>query len=124
MYLHKDKTIFKVDELPVERFAESLGLPGAPKIKFLSKEAAKRRKNASRNIEAAEADVMKEKEGSKSDKGTIDDSEESNGEDGANGESGSEGDTSSAGEDDKEVVGEEAPAMPGKAKKVRHKPFR
>lgn len=47
VYLHKDKSIFKIDELPAERFAASLGLPGAPKIKFLSKEAAKKRKNAS-----------------------------------------------------------------------------
>lgn len=48
IHLHKDKSIFKIDELPVERFAESLGLPGMPKIKFLSKEAAKKRKNAPR----------------------------------------------------------------------------
>ncbi|KAL5478435.1 DBP4 [Sanghuangporus weigelae] len=47
VFLHKDKSIFKIDELPVEKFAVSLGLPGAPKIKFLSKEAAKKRKNAS-----------------------------------------------------------------------------
>ncbi|KAI0718427.1 P-loop containing nucleoside triphosphate hydrolase protein [Cerioporus squamosus] len=48
VYLQKDKSIFKLDELPVERFAEALGLPGMPKIKFLSKEMAKKRKNASR----------------------------------------------------------------------------
>jgi ATP-dependent RNA helicase DDX10/DBP4 len=47
VYLQKDKSIFKLEELPVERFAESLGLPGVPKIKFLSKEIAKRKKNAS-----------------------------------------------------------------------------
>jgi hypothetical protein len=35
VHLHKDKSIFKVEELPVDIFAESLGLPGAPKIKFL-----------------------------------------------------------------------------------------
>lgn len=29
--------MFKVDELPINRFAASLGLPGAPKIKFLNK---------------------------------------------------------------------------------------
>ncbi|KAI0942852.1 hypothetical protein AcV7_002148 [Taiwanofungus camphoratus] len=48
VYLQKDKSIFKLDELPVERFAEALGLPGMPKIKFLSKEIAKKRKNAPR----------------------------------------------------------------------------
>lgn len=46
VYLHKDKSIFKVEELPAERFAASLGLPGAPKIKFLTREMAKKRKNA------------------------------------------------------------------------------
>ena len=33
-----------------QRFAEALGLPGMPKIKFLSKEMAKKRKNASRAL--------------------------------------------------------------------------
>ncbi|KZT43393.1 DEAD-domain-containing protein [Sistotremastrum suecicum HHB10207 ss-3] len=46
IYLHKDKTVFDVDALPVEKFALSLGLPGAPKIKLLSKESTKARKNA------------------------------------------------------------------------------
>ena len=50
VYLQKDKSIFKVDELPAERFAEALGLPGMPKIKFLSKEMAKKKKNASRAV--------------------------------------------------------------------------
>ena len=52
VYLQKDKSIFKIDEMPVEKFSEALGLPGMPKIKFLSKEMAKRRKNASRAVEA------------------------------------------------------------------------
>ncbi|KAL1748300.1 P-loop containing nucleoside triphosphate hydrolase protein [Schizophyllum fasciatum] len=55
VYLHKDKSIFKVDQLPVDRFAESLGLPGTPKIKFLSKELAKQKKNASRAVAAAQS---------------------------------------------------------------------
>ena len=56
--MQKDKSIFKLDGLPVERFAEALGLPGMPKIKFLSKEMAKAKKNASRaaaEIQAAAA---------------------------------------------------------------------
>ena len=53
--MQKDKTIFKLDELPVERFAEALGLPGMPKIKFLSKEMAKKRENASRAVANAES---------------------------------------------------------------------
>lgn len=62
VHLHKDKAVFKLAELPAERFAESLGLPGAPKIKFLSKELAKQKKNASRSVAAAQAEVLKEKE--------------------------------------------------------------
>jgi len=61
IYLHKDKSIFKLDELPVDKFAESLGLPGTPKIKFLSKAAVKQRKNASRAVEDAQAQVQKAK---------------------------------------------------------------
>ncbi|KAJ7093905.1 P-loop containing nucleoside triphosphate hydrolase protein [Mycena belliarum] len=61
IHLHKDKAIFKLAELPAERFAESLGLPGAPKIKFLSKELAKQKKNKSRAVEEAQAQVLKEK---------------------------------------------------------------
>ena len=62
VYLHKDKDIFKIDELPVDKFAESLGLPGTPKIKFLSKAIANKRKNASRAEQEAQAEVEKEKE--------------------------------------------------------------
>lgn len=47
----------------MERFAQSLGLPGAPKIKFLSKEMAKKRKNASRMVADTQTEVMKEKAG-------------------------------------------------------------
>ena len=56
IYLHKDKSIFKLSELPVDKFAESLGLPGTPKIKFLRKEAGKEKKNASRAVEPADKD--------------------------------------------------------------------
>jgi len=37
-------------------------LPGTPKIKFLSKAAVKQKKNASRAVEAAQAEVLKEAE--------------------------------------------------------------
>ncbi|KAL4072192.1 DEAD-domain-containing protein [Scleroderma citrinum] len=57
VHLHKDKAIFKVGELPVERFAESLGLPGTPKIKFLSREQPKGRKNASRTVAALQTQI-------------------------------------------------------------------
>ncbi|THH26515.1 hypothetical protein EUX98_g7671 [Antrodiella citrinella] len=61
VHLHKDKAVFKLEELPVERFAESLGLPGAPKIKFLSKEIAKKKKNASHLVAATLPEAAPEK---------------------------------------------------------------
>ncbi|QRV98898.1 DEAD/DEAH box helicase [Ceratobasidium sp. AG-Ba] len=48
IYLQKDKSTFQVDKLPLEEFAASLGLPGTPKVKFLDSNAAKKRKNSSR----------------------------------------------------------------------------
>ncbi|KAF8584632.1 DEAD-domain-containing protein [Ramaria rubella] len=62
IYLQKDKSIFKLDELPVDKFAESLGLPGTPKIKFLRKDAAQKKKNASRVIETSETSSAEEEE--------------------------------------------------------------
>ncbi|CAG8703280.1 23206_t:CDS:10 [Rhizophagus irregularis] len=38
---YTDKSIFKVDELPIEEFAATLGLPGTPKIKFVKKAQSK-----------------------------------------------------------------------------------
>ncbi|KAJ4480397.1 DEAD-domain-containing protein [Lentinula edodes] len=64
VHLHKDKTIFKVAELPANEFAESLGLPGAPKIKFLSKEVAKQKKNTDRRVNAAKQLALEEKQDS------------------------------------------------------------
>ncbi|KAF8523754.1 DEAD-domain-containing protein [Hysterangium stoloniferum] len=52
VYLQKDKSVFKLDELPVDKFAESLGLPGTPKIKFLKKDTAQKRKNAARIVQS------------------------------------------------------------------------
>ncbi|KAG1818815.1 hypothetical protein EV424DRAFT_964407 [Suillus variegatus] len=65
VHLYKDKSIFKVDELPVEKFAESLGLPGAPKIKFLNRELVKKQKNSSRTVAVIQAEIEAEaKQGS------------------------------------------------------------
>ncbi|KIK43632.1 hypothetical protein CY34DRAFT_789726 [Suillus luteus UH-Slu-Lm8-n1] len=60
VHLYKDKSIFKIDELPVEKFAESLGLPGAPKIKFLNRELVKKQKNSSRAVAAIQAEIEAE----------------------------------------------------------------
>lgn len=67
VHLHKDKSIFKVAELPANEFAESLGLAGAPKIKFLSKELAKQKKNADRSVVVAKQQALEEKEASDED---------------------------------------------------------
>ncbi|KAG9044705.1 ATP-dependent RNA helicase dbp4 [Tulasnella sp. UAMH 9824] len=53
IYLQKDKSIFKLEEMPLAKFAESLGLPGAPKIKFINKEIAQRKKNANRELKSS-----------------------------------------------------------------------
>ncbi|KAG1737558.1 DEAD-domain-containing protein [Suillus paluster] len=74
VHLYKDKSIFKVNELPVEKFAESLGLPGAPKIKFLNKDLVKRQKNASRTVAAIQAEI--EAEAKQESPDSEDDSEE------------------------------------------------
>ncbi|KAK6464152.1 ATP-dependent RNA helicase DBP4 [Scheffersomyces coipomensis] len=50
VYVQKDKDIFKVEELPSEKYAASLGLPGAPKIKIKGGNAGKEKKNASRKL--------------------------------------------------------------------------
>lgn len=48
VYVQKDKEVFKLKELKLEDFASSLGLPGAPRIKFIKGDDTKERKNASR----------------------------------------------------------------------------
>jgi ATP-dependent RNA helicase DDX10/DBP4 len=73
VHLHHDKSISKVEELPVEAFAASLGLAGVPKIRFLGRAQAKERKNAPR----APADLQSEDEGDIRSSGTGDTSEES-----------------------------------------------
>ncbi|KAI9705408.1 MAG: ATP-dependent RNA helicase dbp4 [Candelina mexicana] len=61
IHLQKDKEIFNVKELRLEEFSESLGLPGAPRIKFLKGDDAKRLKNAPRQeFYSAEEDQLDE----------------------------------------------------------------
>ncbi|KAJ5453537.1 ATP-dependent RNA helicase dbp4 [Penicillium daleae] len=47
IYVQKDKETFNLKELKLEEFASSLGLPGAPRIKFIKGDDTKERKNAS-----------------------------------------------------------------------------
>lgn len=53
VYLQKDKEVFDVLALPLEKYAASLGLPGAPKVKFV-KEASAARKKADAKARALE----------------------------------------------------------------------
>jgi ATP-dependent RNA helicase DDX10/DBP4 len=52
VYVQKDKEVFKVKELPLEEYAASLGLPGAPRIKFINGEDSKIQKNKPRALAA------------------------------------------------------------------------
>ncbi|KAH9817562.1 P-loop containing nucleoside triphosphate hydrolase protein [Melampsora americana] len=71
IYLQKNKTIFKLDSLDLTAFAESLGLPGAPQVRFTGHgnggfaggtgESAKAKKNAPRteNSDLSDQDSSK-----------------------------------------------------------------
>lgn len=61
IYLQKDKSIFKLKEYDLEEYSASLGLPGAPRIKFLKGDDSKERKQASRD--AIEVSGTSESEG-------------------------------------------------------------
>ncbi|ANB13878.1 RNA-dependent ATPase HCA4 [Sugiyamaella lignohabitans] len=50
VYIQKNKDIFNFESLPLEKFAESLGLPGAPNIKIKGGERSKEAKNAPRQL--------------------------------------------------------------------------
>jgi ATP-dependent RNA helicase DDX10/DBP4 len=48
IYLQRDKEVFNIKSYDLEGFAASMGLPGAPKIKFLKDDGGKQRKQQSR----------------------------------------------------------------------------
>ncbi|KIW97816.1 uncharacterized protein Z519_01400 [Cladophialophora bantiana CBS 173.52] len=53
VHIQKDKETFNLKRLDLEAFAASLGLPGAPRVRFVKGEDAKARKNAPRQLLAA-----------------------------------------------------------------------
>lgn len=64
IHIQKDKDVFKLSELPLEEFSASLGLPGAPKIKFMKGDSAKTLKNASRYaMSSSDEEVESQSEG-------------------------------------------------------------
>lgn len=60
IHIQKDKEVFKLNELPLEEFSASLGLPGAPKIKFMKGDNAKALKNAPRQAMSSSEDEQDE----------------------------------------------------------------
>ena len=58
IHVQKDKGVFKLSELPLEEFSASLGLPGAPRIKFLNGNHTKRLKNAPRQVPSSSEDEV------------------------------------------------------------------
>ncbi|KAI7904778.1 P-loop containing nucleoside triphosphate hydrolase protein [Cokeromyces recurvatus] len=64
VYLQRNKTVFDVTKLPAEEFALSLGLVGAPKIKFVKK--AEKKMGARKPEEEKEEEEEEEEEEEKS----------------------------------------------------------
>lgn len=63
LYVQKDKEIFNIKNYDLEAFAASLGLPGAPKIRFLKDDGDKKKKQQSRQeLEVSDSDEEEEKE--------------------------------------------------------------
>lgn len=56
IHVQRDKEVFKLNDLLLEDFSASLGLPGAPKIKFLKGDNAKKLKNAPRQAASSDED--------------------------------------------------------------------
>ena len=59
--VQKDKEIFRVQEVPLEEFSASLGLPGAPRIKFTnSSQSREQKKTQIYNISSSEEEEREE----------------------------------------------------------------
>ncbi len=54
IYLQKDKEVFRINDIDLEGFAASIGLPGTPKIKFQKGDDAKKLKNAPRGMKGSD----------------------------------------------------------------------
>ncbi|CAI4214864.1 unnamed protein product [Parascedosporium putredinis] len=69
VHLQKDKQVFKFDKLDLDGFAASMGLPGAPQIKFHKGEDIKKIKNASRMNMSSDSESEFDDEGTASGRG-------------------------------------------------------
>lgn len=68
VYVQKDKDVFHLKELSLEDYAGSLGLPGAPRIKFIKGDDTKERKNASWKMSRMSSDEGESDAGDSKDK--------------------------------------------------------
>jgi ATP-dependent RNA helicase DDX10/DBP4 len=50
IFLQKDKEVFQIEKVDAQKFSESMGLPGAPKIKMIESAQAKKLKNMNREM--------------------------------------------------------------------------
>jgi len=60
VHLHKDKSMFDLAALPLPEYAASLGLPGAPKIKFIREAQAQAQARAAALAAPSESDTASE----------------------------------------------------------------
>lgn len=58
IYLQKDKSIFDLSEYPAEEFAASMGLPGAPQIKFGNQKVKEKKRGGDEVVPAVEESVV------------------------------------------------------------------
>ncbi|EJU01294.1 DEAD-domain-containing protein [Dacryopinax primogenitus] len=82
VWLQKNKEVFNLEEMPIKKFAASLGLPGAPRIRFRrgQGEDGKEKKNKSRTL-AAEGNIRGGKKGSEDEDDSGDSEQEGDNED-------------------------------------------
>ncbi|CZT45486.1 probable ATP-dependent RNA helicase dbp4 [Rhynchosporium secalis] len=71
VYLQKDKEVFNINKYDLEGFASSMGLPGAPKIKFQKGNDTKNLKNAPRGAISSDEDSEAEEGDKKSSKEEV-----------------------------------------------------
>ncbi|TVY31651.1 ATP-dependent RNA helicase [Lachnellula subtilissima] len=71
IYVQKDKDIFKINNYDLEGYASSMGLPGAPKIKFQKGDDTKKIKNTPRALLSSDEDSDVEAGSKKPKKGEV-----------------------------------------------------
>ncbi len=79
VHLQSNKTIFDVHKLPIEEFAFSLGLPAAPRVRFLYKSTTRNKAESGNDVE----ELVGEKSGREDEEGESEEIEEEEEEGGA-----------------------------------------